>query len=90
MKELKTKLVSQKELDRIKAQVLASEVYQRDSIDYQARVLGMVKTSIGDTKIIEKYTESIASVTAKQVREVARKYLVPNLKTVVKVNENIQ
>jgi len=90
VKELKTKLVSQKELDRIKAQVLASEVYQRDSIDYQARVLGMVKTSIGDTKIIEKYTESIASVTAKQVREVARKYLVPNLKTVVKVNENIQ
>ena len=70
---------------RIKAQVLASEVYQRDSIDYQARVLGMVKTSIGDTKIIEKYTESIASVTAKQVREVARKYLVPNLKTVVKM-----
>jgi zinc protease len=88
--ELKTKLVTKKELERIKAQVLASEVYQRDSIDYQARVLGMIKTSVGDTKIIDQYTANIAAVTAEQVREVAKKYLVSNLQTVVKVNEKIQ
>ena len=50
--------ISKKELDRIKAQVLASEVYQRDSIDYQARVLGMIKTSIGDISLIDKYTSN--------------------------------
>ena len=88
IESLKKDLVSKKELDRIKAQVLASEVYQRDSIDYQARVLGMIKTSIGDISLIDKYTSNIASVTAKQVREVARKYLISNLKTVVKVNSN--
>lgn len=88
--ELKTKLVTKKELERIKAQVLASEVYQRDSIDYQARVLGMIKTSVGDTKIIDQYTANIAAITAEQVREVAKKYLVSNLQTVVKVNEKIQ
>jgi zinc protease len=85
---LKTDLVSKKELDRIKAQVVASEVYQRDSIDYQARVLGMIKTSIGDISLIDKYTANIGSVTAKQVREVARKYLVSNLKTAVTVNSD--
>ena len=88
IESLKKDLVSKKELDRIKAQVLASEVYQRDSIDYQARVLGMIKTSIGDISLVDKYTSNIGSVTAKQVREVARKYFVPNLKTVVKVNSN--
>ena len=87
IQELKSKLVTQKELDRIKAQVLASEVYQQDSIDYQARILGMVKTSVGDTRIIKKYTTNINSVTADQVRKVAKKYLVSNLKTSVKVND---
>ena len=89
IQELKFKLVTQKELDRIKAQVLASEVYQQDSIDYQARILGMVKTSVGDTRIIKKYTTNINSVTADQVRKVAKKYLVSNLKTSVKVNDTL-
>ena len=85
--DLQTNLVHKKELDRIKAQVLASEVYQRDSIDYQARILGMIKTSIGDISLIDKYTENINKVTASQVRSVAKKYLVSNLKTIVTVND---
>ena len=85
--DLQTNLVHKKELDRIKAQVLASEVYQRDSIDYQARILGMIKTSIGDIGLIDKYTENINKVTASQVRSVAKKYLVSNLKTIVTVND---
>jgi len=85
--DLQTNLVRKKELDRIKAQVLASEVYQRDSIDYQARILGMIKTSIGDISLIDRYTENINKVTASQVRSVAKKYLVSNLKTIVTVND---
>ena len=85
--DLQTNLVHKQELDRIKAQVLASEVYQRDSIDYQARILGMIKTSIGDISLIDKYTENINKVTASQVRSVAKKYLVSNLKTIVTVND---
>ena len=72
IQELKSRLVTQKELDRIKAQVLASEVYQQDSIDYQARILGMIKTSVGDTRIIKKYTANINSVTAEQVRKLLK------------------
>tara|TARA_B100001250_G_scaffold171901_1_gene148008 strand:- start:2308 stop:3603 length:1296 start_codon:yes stop_codon:yes gene_type:complete len=84
---LKSNLVTKKELDRIKAQVLASEVYQQDSIDYQARILGMSKTSVGNIDTIKNYTSNINSVTAEQVRKVARKYFQLNLKTAVKVND---
>ena len=87
IEDLKKNLVKQSELDRIKAQVLATEVYQRDSIDYQARILGMLKTSIGDISLIEEYTKNINKVTAKQVREVAKKYLVFKSKTIVTVND---
>ncbi len=85
--DLQRNLVTSKELDRIKAQVLAYEVYQQDSIDYQARILGMAKTSTGDIKIIDDYTANINSVTAEQVRAVAKKYLISGLKTSVSVND---
>jgi predicted Zn-dependent peptidase len=49
----------------------------------------MVKTSVGDTRIIKKYPTNINSVTADQVRKVAKKYLVSNLKTSVKVNDTL-
>jgi zinc protease len=86
IEDLQTNLVNKKELDRIKAQVLATEIYQRDSIDYQARILGMIKTSVGSIKVIDEYTSNINAITAQQVREVAKKYLVENLKTTVTVN----
>ena len=85
IKDLQTNLVNKKELERIKAQVLATEIYQQDSIDYQARILGMIKTSIGNIKVIDEYTSKINSVTAKQIREVA-KIFGKNLKTTVIVN----
>jgi len=47
----------------------------------------MLKTSIGDISLIEEYTKNINKVTAKQVREVAKKYLVFKSKTIVTVND---
>ena len=49
----------------------------------------MSKTSMGNIDIIKNYTSNIDSVTAEHVRKVARKYLQPNLKTVVRVNDNL-
>ena len=74
--QLQTKLVEPPELERIKAQVLASEVYQLDSNFYQAMQLGMLETvGLGWQKAGE-YVEKINHVTAEQVRNVARKYLI--------------
>jgi len=73
--ELQRELVSDEELQRVKAQVLAGAVYERDSNFYQAMQLGMLETvGIGWEKV-DEYVEKINQITAEQIREVARKYL---------------
>jgi len=74
--KLQVKLVEESELQRIKAQVLAGEVYQRDSNFYQAMQLGMLETVGLGWKKEGEYVAKINQVTAEQVRNVARKYLI--------------
>ena len=75
IEELKNSLVSKNELARIKAQVVSNDVYERDSVFYQAMIIGIFETVGLSWKEAEKYVESIKAVTAEQVRAVARKYL---------------
>ena len=76
IKLLQTKLVNEDELQRIKAQVLASAVYQRDSNFYQAMVLGILETVGIGWQEMDHYVEKINKITAEQVRDVAIKYLI--------------
>ncbi|HBC55917.1 MAG TPA: peptidase M16, partial [Gammaproteobacteria bacterium] len=66
--------VSPAELARIKAQVRAEDVYQQDSIYYQARLLGSLDSVGLDYRLIDSYADRIEQVTAEQVRQVAVKY----------------
>ncbi|NOS90140.1 MAG: insulinase family protein [Methylococcaceae bacterium] len=75
VKKLQDKLVSPDELQRIKAQVLASDVYQRDSNFYQAMQLGTLETVGLGWQKADEYVPKINQVTAEQVRDAARKYL---------------
>lgn len=74
--ELQSELISPDELQRIKAQVLASAVYERDSNFYQAMQLGTLETVGLGWRKIDEYVDKVNHVTAQQVRDVARKYLV--------------
>ncbi|MFU8788808.1 MAG: M16 family metallopeptidase [Methylobacter sp.] len=74
--DLQIKLVDKDELQRIKAQVLAAAVYERDSNFYQAMQLGMLETVGLGWQKADDYVSKVSQVTAEQVREVARKYLV--------------
>ncbi|GAB6140038.1 pitrilysin family protein [Methylosoma difficile] len=74
--KLQDQLVSAEELQRIKAQVLASAVYERDSGFYQAMQLGMLETVGLGWQKADEYVAKVNQVTAEQVREVARKYLI--------------
>jgi zinc protease len=81
--QLKKAPVEAKELARIKAQVVASSVYKKDSNFYQAMQLGMLETvGIGWQKEAE-YVKNVKAVTAKQLQSVAKKYLVEDHLTVV-------
>lgn len=75
IKRLQEELVDAQELKRVKAQVLANNIYEKDSNFYQAMQLGMLETvGIGWQKA-DEYVDKISQITAQQVREVTRKYL---------------
>ncbi|BBP02881.1 zinc protease [Sulfuriferula plumbiphila] len=74
--------VSADELKRVKAQVIASDVYQRDSTFYQAMQLGEYATAGLPVSEIEARVKKLQAVTPEQVRDVARKYLVDDELTV--------
>jgi len=76
IKLLQTDLVSDEELQRVKAQVLAESIYQRDSNFYQAMLLGVMETVGIGWQEVDHYVENINKITAEQVRDVARQYLI--------------
>jgi zinc protease len=64
--------VSAEELQRVKAQVLAGEVYKRDSVFYQAMQIGQMETAGLSYKDIPLMLQKLQQVTAQQVQDVAR------------------
>jgi zinc protease len=85
IEKLKTEKVSEAELARVKAQVVAADVYQRDSMHYQAMRLGVLETVGLGWRRLEEYIPSVQAVTAEQVQAVARKYLVDRHLTVAEL-----
>jgi zinc protease len=70
------------ELERVKARVVAQNVFQRDSTFYQAMQIGKLVAVGLDWRLADQYVDRIRGVTPAQVQAVARKYLVPNRLTV--------
>ena len=74
IQKIKTEPVSEAELDRVKSQVLASSVYEKDSMFYQGMVLGMLETNGLNWQKADEYVARIQAVTALQIKQVANKY----------------
>jgi zinc protease len=62
------------ELARIKTQVIAGEVYKRDSMMAQAMEIGRFEASGFNWRDYDKLLEKIRAVTAEEVQAVAKKY----------------
>lgn len=73
--EIQNKAPSVQELNRVKAQVMASSVYEKDSVFYQAMQLGTLETVGVGWQKKDEYLKNIQLVTAEQVQAVAKKYL---------------
>jgi zinc protease len=63
------------ELARVKAQVVADQVYARDSIFFQARQIAMTEMAGIPYTTLDLQIEKLKQVTAGQVQQVAKKYL---------------
>jgi zinc protease len=76
VENIKQSGITKEELERVKAGVIAADVYQRDSMFYQAMQLGTIETTGFDWRIILSYPDKLRAVTPEQVQTVAKKYLV--------------
>jgi zinc protease len=82
IEKIKTSGITEEELLRVKAQVIAADVYQRDSMFYQAMQIGQLETTGFSWKILQSYPAKLQAVTAEQVQAVAKKYFVKDNMTV--------
>ena len=76
IEQLKDEGITEEELQRVKAQVIAADVYQRDSMFYQAMQIGMLESTGLSWRYLDEFPQRLQAVTAEQVQAVARKYLV--------------
>jgi zinc protease len=74
--------ISEDELRRVKAQVIAARVFAQDSVFYQAMRIGVLHTVGLPHDSADRQVKKLQDVSAAQVREVARKYLVDDNLTV--------
>ncbi len=82
VQRLHEELVSPEELARVVAQVIAADVYQRDSLFYQGMRMGILETVGLGWNALDDYVERVQAVTPEQIRKVARQYLVDERLTV--------
>lgn len=82
IERLQTELVDDLELERVRNQLIAEKVYERDSLFYQAAVLGQLEAVGLGWALADVYVDRLAAVTPEQLRAAARKYLVSDRLTV--------
>ena len=82
IKRVQSEPVEEAELARIRSQVVASKVYERDSMFYQAMQIGTLETVGYGHEHLHSYLKQIEKVTPEQIQQVAKKYLQDDTLTV--------
>ena len=70
--------VTDQEVDRARNRFLRSVIFARDNQSGMARIYGSTLTTGGSIDDVTDWPERIKKITARQVQEVAKKYLAPN------------
>lgn len=74
LEKLKNEPVSQAELQKVKTQLLAQEIFEKDSMAQQATFLGMLETVGLPWQLADEFTTKIKAVTPEQIQAAAKKY----------------
>ncbi len=86
IEDVKNKGVTAAELHRVKAAVIAADVYKRDSMFYQGMQIGQLETMRYPLSLLQNNAARVQAVTSEQVQAVAKKYLVPDQMTLVSLD----
>jgi zinc protease len=81
VERLQKEPVGERELEKAKNQLEASFVYGQDSLFYQAMLLAQHEIAL-DWRTIDDYLPSVRKVSSEDIRRVAKKYLIPDNRTV--------
>ena len=81
VERLQKEPVGEKELEKAKNQLEAAFIYGQDSLFYQAILLAHYEISL-DWRAIDSYLPSIRKVSAEDIQRVAKRYLVPDNRTI--------
>lgn len=87
---LKSVPVSDKELQRIKNQIIAQKTFEKDSIFGQAMELGLLETVGIGWQSANDYTKAINGITAEQIQQTAQRYFQENNRTEAELRPAIQ
>jgi len=79
---LGSELATERELERVRNQQLAGDMFDRDDVSDVAYFLATHHITAGDWRAFLRYRDRIASTTREQVRDFARNYLTPHKRTV--------
>ena len=85
VRQLQNRQITEDELSRVKTQTIAADLYQRDSVFYQALLIGRLETVGLSWEVLREYPKRVREVTADQVMKVASKYLKDDYLTVAEL-----
>jgi zinc protease len=80
--KLQTTLITPRELQRIKAQILAQYVYAQDSLSQQAQQIGALEVNGISWHEITNYIKNIRAIRPQQIKQVAQRYLTAKRQTI--------
>jgi zinc protease len=82
IKRLQTAPVSMQELQRIKNQVIAANIYAQDSLTAEATEIGSLEAVGLSWREADNFVSQVQQITPAQIQAVARQYLIPTRLTV--------
>jgi zinc protease len=83
IQEITVNGITEAELKRIKTQLLASQIYKRDSIFAQAMEIGSAEIAYISWRDLDRIIERIQQIQSEQIKAVAKQYFIVDNLTVV-------
>lgn len=85
IEKLKTEVITETELQRVYAGLLADDVFSRDSLREQATSIGMLESVGASWHALDEWPQALRAVTPEVVRQAAVRWLVPSRRTLLRL-----
>lgn len=88
--DLQNNLLGPEELDRVKMNAIAQQVFDRDAMSNQAIALGMLDSVGLPWQLTDEFPNKIKAISAEEVQKVAKKYLQSRRLTIARLIPSVE